>query len=215
MVCRMSRGATTDVADPGADVKPAVLGQRLREAREAQRIGLRVLAKRVNVSASLISQVERGKVMPSVGTLYAIVRELGISIDDLFSDDGPSGKPVRSDGPVQHADTRKTIYLASGVRWESLTLEPTPELDFLLSSYEVGAESCPADAMMSHGGFEHGYVLKGKLRVAVGSRSYDLVAGDSISFASTQPHRLANAGEELVEAVWLVVGRERDDRLGH
>ncbi len=62
----------------------------MRVERERQRIGLRELARRVNVSASLISQVELGKATPSVGTLYAIVNELGMSLDELFFDPAES-----------------------------------------------------------------------------------------------------------------------------
>ena len=35
-----------------------------------------------------------------------------------------------------------------------------------------------------------------------------LEAGDSISFASTTPHRLANVGDVPVHAIWCVVGRD-------
>ena len=67
------------------DARPtANVGQRLRTERERQKIGLRELARRVNLSASLISQIELGRATPSVGTLYAIVTELNLSLDELF-----------------------------------------------------------------------------------------------------------------------------------
>jgi transcriptional regulator with XRE-family HTH domain len=191
------------------------LGQRLREAREQQRISLRTLAKRIDVSASLVSQVERGNVTPSVGTLYAIVRELNLSMDELFSEAEAEGAGARraQSGPVQRSDTRKTIYLASGVRWELLTSKHDPELEFQMATYEVGAESCPADALMTHGGKEYGYVISGRLEVTIGTDVYILDPGDAVSFSSMTPHRLANAGDEIVEALWVVVGREADARL--
>ena len=55
------------------------LGSRLREERERARISQRELARRLGVSASLISQIESGQSKPSVSTLYAIVTELGVS----------------------------------------------------------------------------------------------------------------------------------------
>jgi transcriptional regulator with XRE-family HTH domain len=76
------------------DRGPESVGRRLRTERERQRIGLRELARRVNVSASLISQVELGKATPSVGTLYAIVNELGMSLDELFFDSASAGPEV-------------------------------------------------------------------------------------------------------------------------
>jgi transcriptional regulator with XRE-family HTH domain len=194
---------------------PDGLGQGLREAREAQGIGLRTLAKRVGVSPSLISQVERGKVMPSVGTLYAIVRELDLSMDDLFAGAQAIGRRAARDdgGPILHGQTRDTIYLASGVRWERLTAEPEAEMDFQISTYAAGAESCPADALMTHEGKEHGYLISGRLGVTIGDQTYEMGPGDSVSFASTTPHRLFTIGDEAAEAIWLVVGREKDARL--
>ena len=60
------------------------IGSRLREERERVRISQRELARRLGVSASLISQIESGQSKPSVSTLYAIVTELGVSLDHVF-----------------------------------------------------------------------------------------------------------------------------------
>lgn len=195
--------------------EPALLGQRLRSARERKGGSLRSLAKQVGVSASLISQVENGKVMPSVGTLYAIVSELGLSMDELFSGEA-NGREARPDepGPVQRSETRKTMFLASGVRWERLTTHPVKDFEFQYAAYGVGAESCPEDALMQHGGQEYGYVLEGRLGLTVGYESYELEPGDSVSFSSHTPHRLWNAGDEPAAAIWMVVGRQSDDRVG-
>ena len=92
--CEMANGGRPQVEVQG----PNLVGPRLRVERERQRIGLRELARRVNVSASLISQVELGKATPSVGTLYAIVNELGMSLDELFFDSG--GAPA-DDYPIR------------------------------------------------------------------------------------------------------------------
>ena len=63
----------------------SILGPRLRARREEQGIGLRELARRLNMSPSALSQLETGKTSPSVSTLRAIAAELGISLDELFS----------------------------------------------------------------------------------------------------------------------------------
>ena len=55
------------------------LGERLREKRTERGLGLRELARRLDVSPSLVSQIETGKIQPSVRTLYAMVSELGVS----------------------------------------------------------------------------------------------------------------------------------------
>ena len=141
----------------------AGLGSRLRVAREQKGMTVRGLARYVGVSPSLVSQIERSRVMPSVGTLYAIANELGLVVDDLFK--GPvsrtkSGEPTPDressfadiQNPVLTPDQRKTISLADGVRWERLTPVPDKDLEFLIVVYNVGAESCPRDALIRHGG---------------------------------------------------------------
>ena len=62
------------------------VGSLIRRERQHQGLSLRELARRVGVSASMLSQVETGRTRPSVSTIYAIATELGLSIDALLSD---------------------------------------------------------------------------------------------------------------------------------
>jgi transcriptional regulator with XRE-family HTH domain/mannose-6-phosphate isomerase-like protein (cupin superfamily) len=219
------------------------LGERIRARRAELGLSVREIARRLNVSPSLISQIERGKATPSVGTLYAITTELGLSLDALFADpagealsaapvaapmsarDVPEGlrvldagraramiAGVSGDGEVVHPGDRAVIELGSGVRWERLTTHADPNVDFLFVVYEPGGASCDAGALMRHSGREYGHVLQGTLEVTIGFETRSLGPGDSISFDSTIPHRLATAGDEPVEALWFVVGRSGDAR---
>ena len=77
-----------------ADFDPGTgLGPRLRLVRAARQLSVRELARRVGCSASLISQIERGISVPSVGVLYSLATELGCSLDYLLfgSGAGPEG----------------------------------------------------------------------------------------------------------------------------
>ena len=188
------------------------LGERLREERTERGISLRELARRLDVSPSLVSQIETGKIQPSVRTLYAMVSELGVSLDEVF-DGGAAAKSGavqidRAAGPVQRAAARAVIDLEAGVRWERLTTENERDVEFLFTVYPPGSESSAGDALVRHTGREYGVVLSGRLGVTVGFEDYELGPGDSISFDSTVPHRLHNEGDETVEAIWVVVGRQ-------
>ena len=196
------------------DTHPAdVLGNRLRATREAYGISLRELARRVGVSASLISQIETGKVHPSVSTLYSLASELDASVDELlFEDAVPTNKeswdPVTDHPhmePVQRAVDRKVIELGSGVRWERLTTESVPGVDFLYLVYQPGGSS-GGDTMQQHSGREWGYVLEGTFHVTVGFEEHELGPGDSIAFDSTVPHRFDNKTDSEVRAIWYVLG---------
>jgi transcriptional regulator with XRE-family HTH domain len=187
----------------------------LRVRREELRLSVRELARRVGVSASLVSQIERGKINPSVSTLYALVSELGLSMHDVFGapEDGSGGVRSRdSSGPVTHSGGRALLLLASGVAWERLTAEPAEGVDFLKVIYAPGSASCPDDALIRHMGSEFGFVTSGRLGVQLGFDSYELEPGDAISFDSTLPHRLFAIGAEPAEAIWFAVGRGGDGR---
>ncbi len=165
-----------------------------------------------------------------MSTLYSIVSELGISLDELFGGREPSQvRPQRSpagpaeperpaelpradSGRLQKAAARQALELQSGVRWERLTAQPDPEADFLYVVYDVGGSSSQNDLFMRHAGREYGLVLTGTLEVTVGFDTYEVGPGDSISFDSTIPHRLRNLGSEPVTGIWFVVGRSGDDR---
>ena len=196
-------------------VEPAHIGSRLRAQRDRQGLSLRELARRIGVSASLISQIERDKVNPSVSTLYALVRELGLTMGDLFAADGaaPARRASIGNGPVVAADERVTINLASGVTWERLTPASDPGIEFLHVVYDVGSESCPADSLVTHGGKEYGHVLSGRLGVRIGFEEHVLGPGDSICFDSSSPHRLWAIDDERATAIWVVVGRQSDSRV--
>jgi transcriptional regulator with XRE-family HTH domain len=200
------------------------MGERLREARRARNLSLRTLAERLGVSPSLISQIETGRANPSVSTLYAIAAELDISLDELLFSDRVSAPPspvaappentagtMKASSPMQRADDRHRIRLASGVTWERLTTASEPSVEFLLVTYEVGGASSPEDAYQRHSGHEWGYVLSGKLKVRIGFDEYVLSPGDAISINSSIPHRLANIGNVPVQAIWFVLGRAEFD----
>lgn len=195
------------------------VGSRLRQERERRGISLRELARRVGVSPSLVSQIELDRVNPSVSTLYALVTELGMTMSDVFGDTvQPAPRVVQErpdegdDGLLTRPGRRRVINLASGVRWERLTPHSDPDMEFLYVVYPVGAESCPPDALVTHGGREYGYVTSGTLGVRVGFDEYELDAGASIAFDSSSPHRLWAIGGEPVHAVWVVIGRAADPR---
>ena len=78
--------------DPGTG-----LGPRLRLARADRQLSVRELARRVGCSASLISQIERGVSVPSVGVLYSLATELGSSLDYLLFGSG-AGPGADRDG---------------------------------------------------------------------------------------------------------------------
>lgn len=108
-----------------------------------------------------------------------------------------------SSSPLVHPHERKVLVLDSGVTWESLTTTRSEKADFMFVRYEVGGSSTMEDRLIRHVGTEYGFILSGTLEVTLGFETFRLTTGDSISFDSSRPHRLANVGDIPVEAIWV------------
>jgi transcriptional regulator with XRE-family HTH domain len=189
-----------EAADPRPEGGPPDLGARIRAAREEAGLSVRGLARQIGVSPSLLSQVERGLAQPSVATLWALVTELGLSLDGLFA------AAEQTDGSaaiVQRAHSRPALVLEGGIVWERLTAAPDRDADFAFVTYPPGADSGADDPPASHGGQEYGYVIGGRLRIEVGDEVVELGPGDAVAFGSETPHRFRALGDEPVTAVWL------------
>jgi transcriptional regulator with XRE-family HTH domain len=197
---------------------PSNIGERLREARNRQGLTVREIARQIGVSPSLISQIERDKVNPSVSTLWGLVTVLGLTMGELFSETEPSAGPQPASvprspsGPMTVPGKRAVINLETGVHWERLTAETDPLVEFLTVEYPPGAASCDENSLVRHGGKEYGYVTEGRLGVRVGFDEFELAPGMAISFDASMPHRLWAIGAQPARALWIVVGRQRDAR---
>ena len=219
MAAKVRKPTSANSTAAASRARASNIGPRLRQAREQKNMSVRGLARYVGVSPSLVSQIERGRVMPSVGTLYAIANELGLVVDDLFTGAQPRSRKSPDMAvadivnPVLKVGQRKVIKLADGVRWERLTPTPDKDVEFLLVVYDVGAESCPKDALIRHGGKEYAYILSGHLGIKIGFEEFELGPGDSIAFDAQMPHRLWTVGKEPAEALWVVLNRHGDSRV--
>jgi transcriptional regulator with XRE-family HTH domain len=184
------------------------IGERLGSLRQEHRYSIRRLAERAGVSASLISDVERGKVEPSISTLKRLSDALGTTLTYFFSEPAQqSGRVVRAterlvldgaDGP--QAELRAAIH-TSGIRYELASPEQTEKIEAIYGRYEVGATM--GDEPVTHEGEEWGMVLRGRLKVWVGEEIHFLDPGDSIWFPSTIPHRMENVAAEPTEYIWI------------
>jgi transcriptional regulator with XRE-family HTH domain len=198
----------------------ASIGARIRIERQRRGASVRGLARDVGVSASLISQIETGKSLPSVSTLYAITTALGVPIDGLFAAriDEPAAPPVGfadavglrapdravSTGPHLSPGGREILTLESGVTWERLGQLGGHHVDFLKIAYGPGSTSARGGELMRHAGTEYGYLISGELVLTLGADERRLSAGDSVCFDSTTSHGYRNDGEVDAVGIWFV-----------
>lgn len=185
------------------------VGGRVRDARIAAGMTVRELARRIGVSASHVSQVERGIGAFSVPALYAVARELDVSMhslldppDELETVAVPGALDLEAEGVVQRAGKHPSIVLGAGPRWSRLTALGEEDAAFLEVVY-APRTARPAEDIQ-HEGREYGVVITGELTVEVEGSVATLGPGDTIVFDSNRPHRFWNDSESEVRAIWFV-----------
>lgn len=162
------------------------VGRRVRELRERQGLSLRALAERCGLSGTAISQIERGETSPTVSSLHLLATALGVSIADLFRDDGQAAAVF-----VRPAERLRTM--SNGVVMESLGIGlPYQQLEPFMVTLEVGAGN--ADQPVTHAGEEFVHCLGGQVDYHVDGRAYRLEPGDSLLFLAARPHFFRNPG---------------------
>lgn len=175
-------------------------GDKIRIVRERKGITLKDVAEQADVSESLVSQIERNKVSPSIDTLLTLADVLEIDLEYLFRD-YKRNKKVH----IVRAGSRNSLVLKN-VKYEQLSVlnEPSKEhaIEALFLEIKPGAEK--GDIEYGHIGNELGFILEGKGELLYGTEVYKLNEGDSVSFSSDIPHNLKNIGGTILKAVWVI-----------
>jgi transcriptional regulator with XRE-family HTH domain len=171
------------------------LGKRLKALRKEQGLTLAQLGQRANLSASYLSQIERGETMPSLARLATMARILDVEVGYFFEDDVSAPCVVKlNQGKRLSGTTDATMELLSA-----------DALDKKIQPYRVVCQpGASRDQPPTHPGEEFGFVLKGQLTVTVGEETFVLKAGDSIHYQTLQPHSWRNEGDKECIAVWAV-----------
>lgn len=169
-----------------------MIGPRLKELRTSRQMSLRELGKATGLSATLLSQIERGVTDPSLKTLRLLADHFGQSIAMLFQ-----GPPSMDAAHVTRPDERMTIGAADGqVHYRRVT-HGNGQLEVLHGTLGPGEAS--SEEAWGHEAVECTYVLGGELTVEVDGESFVLGAGEAITLCSRRPHRYVNAGEQATD----------------
>jgi transcriptional regulator with XRE-family HTH domain len=162
------------------------VGRAVKQQREALGFSLRMLAARSGVSASMISDIERGAKSPTVTTVVRLAQVLGVSATALI--DGGTGLSPR----IRVLRRGEGAGGEHPARWESLgPAAPGSRIDVVRFQIPPATDLGQAAAHTA-GTVEHMHVATGTVRVTVGDEMAELTAGDSCSCRTDVPHRVEN-----------------------
>lgn len=186
-------------------VSKAEIGRRIKKVREEKHLTLKNVEAKSGISATHISEIERGKTSPTVGALMRIAEALGKDpayfiedeeLDDVSFvalEDRKKEELKRAPGYIE----KLTHSIPSGrINAQLIALSPVEKPDIKLHSHE---------------GDEAAVVLVGKVMFKVGEKVYELAEGDSIYFKAEEKHGYANASSmDEARMIWVASERRVD-----
>ena len=162
-----------------------IIGAAVRKDRVLAGLTVTQLAERAQVSAAMISKIERGQVSASLNTLNAVARAIGVPLVNLLADTAQSG-----DVSFVAAGEGMTVQrTGSAVDHEYKMIGRAASTHTRMESFEVTLEGPLRTQMVyQHRGVEFIHVVSGGMIYRCGDVTYSMQAGDSLSFQSDLPH---------------------------
>ena len=185
----------------------AEVAERIRTMREITGLSLDEMAKCTGVSREEYEQCEAGEKDFSFTFIYKCAQRFGIDPTDLIKGVSPTLSTYtvnrRGDGlPITRRQGFK--YLNMAPLFKNKTAEPF----FVTMPYEESQQNV-AIKLSTHAGQEFDIVIKGTMKMQVGSHIETLHAGDSIYYNSATPHgMIATGGEECQIYAIVLKGSE-------
>jgi len=180
------------------------IGEKLRALRLRKKMGLVELGRHTGLSAAMLSKVERGKLFPTLPTLFRIALVFNVGLEYFFSDDRKRHaialvrKTERQRFPERPDERDISFY------FESLDFSA---LERRLNAYYAEFQPLlPGKARPHHhAGVEFLSVLQGTLEMRIGTEVCTLDAGDSIYFDSTLAHSYRRVSSKPCGAIVITV----------
>ncbi len=171
-------------------VEPPPIGRNIQAIRKKQALTLDTLSEKSGVSKAMLSQIESGKVNPTVATVWKIAQGLRVEINSLL--EGSAG-PRRIFTATPHENITNLDTDEEGLHIKVLTpISMVEDLEMYLLTFR------PAGALHSGPHFprteEFLTVFKGHVRVTAGDNSSELHEGDFVRYHCDVPHSIENLG---------------------
>jgi transcriptional regulator with XRE-family HTH domain len=170
------------------------IGEKIKNLRQLSSLTQEELAERATLTKGFISQVERDLTSISLDSLIQILDALDTDISEFF-------KEIVEERIVFNKEDRVAIRKEEISSFELLvpgaanrSMEP---VRLTLKPGEQTEEEGP------HPGDEMGYVMKGRVKIRLGDRTYRAAKGDCFFYTSNRVHQLSNAGKGEAVILWV------------
>ncbi|UCF04587.1 MAG: helix-turn-helix transcriptional regulator [bacterium] len=175
------------------------IGARIKQYRLSKGLTLKDIEVKAKVSATHVSEIERGMTSPTVGALTKIAEAMGTDVAYFVE------KKNVSKLSIIHKSSRKKMQFKDwGATYYSLAKDiPHPKISFLEVELDPGIKR--PEETSTHDGEEFALVTKGVMEIIIGDEKYILKEGDSIHYKASEPHAMRNIGDARCRAIWVTL----------
>lgn len=175
----------------------ATIAANTKRIREQKKLTLDTAASVTGVSRSMLAQIEKGEVNPTISVLWKIANGYKVSFSSLVEAKGDHVAVIRQ------ADMRPLE--ADEGRYLNYPIFSFDE-QTLFETYRIVIETGGSLSAQPHmkGAVEYITVFSGQVEITVAEERFQLSKGDSIRFCADVPHTYQNPGAEVVELSMLI-----------
>ncbi|WP_075617401.1 helix-turn-helix domain-containing protein [Paenisporosarcina indica] len=169
------------------------IGKKIKRLRIKKGLTQEELGERTDLSKGFISQLERDLNSPSIETLFSLLEVLGSKPKDFFDDD----KNQR----VVYLEDEQTVYVDEEKNYQIRWLVPESndkEMEPVLVTFHDKGEFKQFEPSLSE---TFMYVIKGKVRLVLGSQEFTAKEGQSLYFEASDQHQLTNNHNQQSEVI--------------
>lgn len=171
-----------------------VIGEKIRDLRQALDLTQEELADRCELTKGYISQLENDLTSPSIATLIDILSALGTDLKDFFSEEEQEEKISFTKNEFIEKKTEEYT-----LNW----LVPNAQKNAMEPLHIVLNGGASTDEDFPHEGEEFGFVLKGEIVLLLGKRKVKVKKGESFYYTANKVHQIINKGEREAEFIWV------------
>ena len=174
-----------------------LLGKDIRALRLNKKWTLADLSEKAGCSIGYLSEVERGERSVSIKFMRLIAAAFEVPVGWFFSH---RNQPKRERGLIVRRENRKRMGTSEdGLIEELLSPDLSGSFEMFLTRINAGTTS---GGVIKRGVEEEGYILRGKLKITIGKKEFQLSQGDTFRL-NKDPFSWENNGPETTEILWV------------
>ncbi len=169
-------------------------GERIKERRQELGLSLRDLAELTNLSATFVSNLERGRANPTLASALSIAHALKIALPRLLADASADNMIVRSD------KRGRLVFPDTHVSYEVLTPQVTRKMVLFRVCLDPKA-GYTLQQLVGEPSEECIFVLSGTIEITLAGKISELNAGDCIYFENRYLERIRALGDSSADYI--------------